>query len=111
MDKTITYFDKYILDGKTPVLEPNIYKWGKWYQNANRVVAQDTVGEQFISTVFLGIDHSWHGEKPELFETMIFDEDGNSMGYQERSSTWEEAEKKHYEIVKYLLTLNPEVVN
>lgn len=38
-----------------------------------RIVAQTQVGERWISTVFLGIDHGW-GQRhaPVLWETMIF---------------------------------------
>lgn len=38
-----------------------------------RRVGQDVVGEYRISTVLLGIDHSWGGKGPPLiFETMVF---------------------------------------
>ena len=53
-----------------------------------------------ISTVFLGIDHGYNGV-PLLFETMIFG--GEHDGYQERYSTWEEAEKGHQkQLIKVL---------
>lgn len=37
-----------------------------------RVVARTQVGQLFVSTVWLGIDHSWGGGPPLIFETMIF---------------------------------------
>ena len=39
-----------------------------------KIVAQTVgAGERFVSTVFLGLDHSWMGGPPLIFETMIFE--------------------------------------
>jgi hypothetical protein len=46
-----------------------------------------------VSTVFLGLDHSWGGGAPLVFETMIFG--GEHSDYQERCSTYEGALKMH----------------
>jgi hypothetical protein len=46
-----------------------------------------------VSTVFLGLDHAWGKGPPMLFETMIFG--GEHDQYQERCSTWEQAEEMH----------------
>jgi hypothetical protein len=86
--------DNYILvDGK-PVQEPDTLKWARWVGNIdNRRVAYDQVGRYTVSTVFLGIDHSFGGGPPLLYETMIFgplDEE-----YQERFSTRKEAVAGH----------------
>ena len=59
--------DKYILKGHTPIVEPNLLKWGKWFETANRIVAKDNIGKVRISTVFLGLDHSFGRGKPLLF--------------------------------------------
>ena len=94
--------DKYILDGKTPVVENDLTKWAEWMQTGNRVVRHDTadvklagkpIGEVRVSTVFLGLDH-WFGDGPPmLFETMVF---GGALDQeQDRCSTWEAAEKMH----------------
>jgi hypothetical protein len=56
-------------------------------------VALTTVGKVDISTVFLGLDHNFFGGKPLLFETMVFG--GENDEYQNRCSTWEEAEAMH----------------
>ena len=82
---------KYILKDKKPVEETDLLKWAEWFETADRVVAKTKIGEQEVSTVFLGLDHSFWGGKPLLFETMIFPE----CEYQERYSTWEEAEEGH----------------
>jgi hypothetical protein len=51
-----------------------------------------------VSTVFLGLDHSWLSDGPPLiFETMIFG--GPHSDHQTRASTWDEAERQHAEAV------------
>ena len=84
----------YKLDGKEPVLCEDIIEWAKWYQDCDRIVARDKKNGIRVSTVFLGIDHNCEetGE-PVLFETMIFG--GEHDEYQDRYSTWEEAEAGH----------------
>ena len=94
--------DKYVLDGKTPVAEPDLMKWANWMETCNRVVRKDTatvklagepIGEVRVSTVFLGLDHSFGNGPPMLFETMVF---GVALDQeQDRCSTWEAAEKMH----------------
>lgn len=89
----------YILDGKIPVLEPDIIKWAQWYEKADRHVKNDYLPNDIhVSTVFLGIDHNWGGGNPILFETMIFGGEHNE--YQERYETWEEAEAGHQRAIE-----------
>lgn len=91
--------DKYILDGKTPVICEDLMTWAKWYEKADRVVKRTELpGNILVSTIFLGLDHSFFTDAPQLFETMIFG--GEQDGYQERYSTWEEAEKGHEQAIK-----------
>jgi len=94
--------DNYILDGKTPKLEMDLIKWARWYSKADRIVKQTEVNECKVSTVFLGSAHSFNGEQPMLFETMIFG--GEHDGYQERCSTWEQAEKQHDDAIKLIFS-------
>jgi hypothetical protein len=66
----------YILgpDGE-PVPEPSGRRWAKWYEThpQERIVAQSTHDPLFVSTIFLGIDHSFSlGGPPVLWETMVF---------------------------------------
>jgi len=85
--------DKYILDGKNPV-SADLETWAKWYETASRRVAKTEVSDEVnVSTVFLGLDHSFGDGSPELFETMIFG--GEHDQYQERFETWEQAEAGH----------------
>jgi hypothetical protein len=64
---------------------------------------RDKIGEASISTVFLSLDHGvsrfFGGEGlPVLFETMIFG--GEHGDYQERYSTYDEAEEGHRKAVE-----------
>ena len=86
---------QYILDENgNPVLETDILKWGKWMQKADRHIAFDRLpmGVQ-VSTVFLGLDHSFSDGDPVLWETMIFG--GPHDQYQERYATLEAAKHGH----------------
>jgi hypothetical protein len=94
----------YILEGKIPVLEPDLLTWARWMEDPassetlSRRVALDQLGQIEISTVFLGIDHQWREGPPILFETMVFE--NGEAGDCARYSTWEEAEDGHREIVE-----------
>jgi len=103
--KKMTMFANYILDGRTPVEEPNLLRWGRWFENSSRRVKLKQIGVPknrgkkakkihfvAVSTVFLGLDHGYGG-KPLLFETMIFNGELDEEQY--RCSTWEEAEEMH----------------
>ncbi|HEY6143716.1 MAG TPA: hypothetical protein VIV55_09930 [Flavobacterium sp.] len=83
----------YILKGKIPekVGWEEYLNWG--YNGGNTKVDRTDIGNILVSTVFLGIDHSFRSDVPILFETMIFG--GELEGYQERYSTWDEAVKGH----------------
>lgn len=90
----------YLLEGHTPV-PCEREAWARMLDDKDRVVAQTPqIGERpWVSTVFLGLDHS-HGrtDDPLLFETMIFG--GELDGWEERCSTWEEAEELHAKACK-----------
>ena len=71
--------DLYVLDERgEPQPCDDVLAWGRWFETAERHVAQDMdEGEGAervrVSTVFLGIDHNWHGDGPPvLWETLVF---------------------------------------
>jgi hypothetical protein len=78
---------------KNPVHTDDVIVWGHYFESADRIVAKTEIGEAQVSTVFLGIDHNWGEGPPLLFETMIFGGEHNE--YQERCSTWKQAEAEH----------------
>ena len=92
----------YNLEGKTPVpLEesqlPNFRRkhLGKFRFN-----------KSLVSTVFLGLDHSFDGQTPILFETMIFSDLIVNDEYQVRYATYDEAILGHWRAVGYLIGLS-----
>src|SRR5204863_9223826 len=85
--------DRYKLEGHKAVAVDDLLEWGRWLQTADRRVGLDIFGDIRVSTVFLGLDHSFGGGAPLLFETMVFG--GPLAGEQERYSTWEQAEAGH----------------
>ena len=89
----------YLLDGKKVVEVPDILDWAKGFEKMDRVVAKTKNDKVRVSTVFLGVDHSFRDEGPPLlFETMIFC--GEHDGYQERYETWDEAAIGHVKACK-----------
>lgn len=88
----------YILDGHETKQCDDILTWGKWFSKAKRHVGDKRIGKVRVSTVFLGIDHSFDEGHPLLFETMVFGGINNQDCT--RYSTWDEAKKGHVKIVK-----------
>jgi hypothetical protein len=117
---------RYILDGHIPVPCEDLLTWARWIEDADqqRIVKQEYVGPFWVSTVFLGLDHSFLDDTPPaLFETMVFrdpnDEDrrewtkrgwksncpphislDDAPGY--RTSTWELALEQHAEAIAWV---------
>lgn len=87
----------YILKNKK-IVPVDLTTWVKWKETADRHIGNNYIGKIHVSTVFLGIDHNFGVGKPSFFETMIFG--GEYDEYQERYSTYEEAEKGHNKALK-----------
>lgn len=84
----------WILDAdKNVVRAKDSFEWARYFESSDRIVAKSSIADAEISTVFLGIDHRWGDGPPLLFETMIFG--GEHNNYQERCSTWKQAEEMH----------------
>jgi len=92
----------YILNGREPVRCEDTLEWGKQYGRADtRRVGEDFIYGLRISTVFLALDHNFHGGYPILFETMVFADDGGGSDiYVDRYRTWDEAELGHEAVCK-----------
>ena len=71
--------------------------WARYLDSERRIVAQDTVDGKWVSTVFLGIDHSFEFSDPPLwYETMVFPEKDNYAElYCDRYTTRDEALAGH----------------
>lgn len=57
------------------------------------------VGEYEVSTVWLTFDHSFGAESPLLFETMVWDGEGN-VALSRRYGTEEEAKRGHADVLR-----------
>lgn len=84
---------RFILDkNHRPVPCPSLMKWGRWLEAQWNRRVDDTIlpNGYRVSTIFLGLDHSFGEGPPLIFESMTF------PGYdQERYSTWEQAAAGH----------------
>lgn len=89
--------DKYILGTSgNPVPEENLLVWAQWFENnpARRIVKKTRIGDSEVSTVFLGLDHSFgHESGPLIYETLVFG--GSLANEMERCSTPAEALEGH----------------
>lgn len=97
----------WILVGRVP--QPaRLEAWGVWFENFdNRRVGDDKI-ERIdadpvrVSTVFLGLDHSFGDGPPLLFESMVFG--GPLDGEQHRYCTLDEAERGHKHLLAESVT-------
>ena len=68
-------------------------EWLRRYTAEEKRVAQTTVEEADVSTVWLGLDHCFGDGPPLIFETMIF---GGEHGENQWRYSTEEAAKAHH---------------
>jgi hypothetical protein len=96
--------DFYILiEGR--VRQVPLLEWAKWFEEHSdeRRVAYDVVPWAVISTVFLGIDHSFGFGQKQIFETMVFSRRGHHKAYDQytrRYGTLRKARVGHSEVLK-----------
>lgn len=88
----------YILKDRKAV-PADLMTWARMLESGeSRNVANTMIGGIRVSTVFLGLDHSFGGGPPLLFETMVF---GGPLDQdQDRYTTWEQAEAGHAAMCK-----------
>ncbi len=89
----------YILKDRKAVPVKDVLEWARWFETADRKVALTQVADGIsVSTVFLGLDHSFMPDAPPLiFETMVFG--GPLDANEDRYTTWEDAEAGHAAMV------------
>jgi hypothetical protein len=94
-----------------PVAEPDLLTWARWFEASGdrRIVRQEMVGDSRVSTVFLGLDHSFGygaGSLPVLWETMVFggalDREGERC-----AGNREQAEAMHERMVEIVKRSTP----
>jgi hypothetical protein len=84
----------YVLEGHEVRPVEDVLTWGEWMRTAERRVEYTTLpsGTE-VSTVFIGLDHSFREGPPVLFETLVFG--GPCDGEMSRYATWQEATIGH----------------
>lgn len=101
--------DFYLLVNHEPVVCTDLTKWLAEYGQLTRIVGRDELSPYLVLTEFTGLNYNFFSDGPPLlFETMIFkgttvihDASGPervvplTTGYQERCTTWLEAEALH----------------
>jgi hypothetical protein len=101
----------YVLDEHgNPRREDDVHAWSAWHSKdeQRRSVRRDTFERDgrdiTVSTVFLGIDHSFGDGQPVLWETMVFGlDDDDHDDHQYRFTSRDEAVAVHERIVADLL--------
>lgn len=95
----------WILDEHHQPVLVDLMTWARWYEgdgasmDHRRVAFTELAPGIEVSTVFLGIDHSFgFGDRPLLFESMAFTDYGGDQC--DRYATWEEAEAGHARMVE-----------
>jgi len=92
--------EHWILDDKGRPVQVDLLTWAKWFGTADRIICHETIGQNWVSTIFMGIDHSFtHEGPPILWETMTF----GAKLHQEQlrcAGSKEQAEAMHEEMVK-----------
>lgn len=85
----------YVLDENRQPVPADVDSWAK---RRKRVALTELSGGIRVSTVFLGLDHSFSDEGPPiLFETLVFE--GPLDGHMLRYATWAAAKIGHARIV------------
>ena len=92
----------YILREGQPVPANDANEWAQWCltHRAERLVAEEWVGEALVCTSFLGIDVNLLGAIPILWETVVWG--GKYDKYVRRCASRKEAERGHRETVRML---------
>ena len=95
----------FILDQNRKIIAAeDVLEWAKWFEKADRVVAQEMVGDIMVSTVFLGVGHLWNGGYSDwgfYFESATQSRD-EGWDILNRYKTYDEAEQGHKDIVQSL---------
>ena len=85
----------------------SLIEWANLFHDPDyKIVKQDQVGDYWISTVWLGLDHGLRlpGRRKEIFETLVFHRPpGKDLGDDvdcERYSTEDEALEGHEDMVE-----------
>jgi len=80
--------------------EIEMWDWAMRPEKYRRVLGDHVIG-YWVSTIWLGLDHTF-GRAKQIFETMIFGPDGSTLNYQDRYSTEIAARCGHVEAIRWV---------
>jgi hypothetical protein len=90
----------YILDeNRKPLPVNDVTEWARQFEKTDRVIRKSVIGKFTVSTVFLGLDHSFYGGPPLLYESMVFN---SSDDFMRRYATEKEAVEGHEQICEMI---------
>lgn len=97
----------YKLDENKNAIPCEVLEWGEQLEEMSisgaKIVANEEVNGKIISTVWLGVNHSYNdGFPPLIFETMIFEGDSCWDIYCDRYSSWDEALAGHQKAIRWV---------
>lgn len=96
----------YRLDENKNSVPCSLEEWGlnREYMRKNNIkhVAEETIHDLWISTVWIGLDQKFPDDGPPLlFETMVFNKNHEEI-YFSHSSTYSEAEEDHKKAIEWV---------
>lgn len=89
----------FILNGREVQQAESYFHMCEWMGARGTTVLVTRAGPFRISTVFLGSGFAHRGDPPRLFETMLFDEHGDSV-WSTQVPSFDEAEAAHQAVVQ-----------
>lgn len=109
MVRGIKMLKQYILKDGIPVVSDDYKEFQRQYMDLEWIVKQETIeigGDKYwISTVFLGTDHSFYPDGPPLLWETMMEKNGERCNYQTRcSGTIENAREMHERAKEFVLT-------
>lgn len=91
----------------------DMQEWVVLFGKKERIIKQETLPNgKFVSTVYLGLDHSFGMGGPLIFETMVFPKKGDGHDIDiKRYATLEEAKEGHKRMVEKYYPLDKDLRN
>lgn len=123
MDGKTMNLNHYIINDKGEIETVDLMTWAKWFESegrGKRRIALTELPDVHVSTVFMGLDHSFGQGEMQLLETMVFENKETEVDifgkkhnihhsldeYTERYATIEQAKAGHEAIVERMKKLN-----
>lgn len=99
--------DYYKLDENKNPIPCSLEEWAnqreEMFESKTKHIGSDEINGKWVSTVWLGLNHNFFDGPPEIFETMIYDNEKKEWtDYEQRYATWKEAEEGHLKAIQWV---------